>query len=275
MKRFYFVAAIAALMTLGGCSKSEQRGEVVTTAQTKLSIGLPVEITRTAVDSEGRASWVEGDTFALWAENKEGVRKMDGAKFSLIYFWHSYQSAVFTAETEQLEEGEYTYYAVAPKPENYADNKATYTIPAHQQGDVFNGGYDIMVATPVEAGALATDKINDFVFDFHHKMHTLKVNIAKNDLGVDVGKLIFTFPTEVTGDVSVDITNAEASATLANGSKELVINCANGAGLGEDVWGVIIPQTISGDVKLVAIGVDGRESVAKTIISSFAVFPFK
>ena len=127
MKRFYFVAAIAALMTLGGCSKSEQRGEVVTTAQTKLSIGLPVEITRTAVDSEGRASWVEGDTFALWAENKEGVRKMDGAKFSLIYFWHSYQSAIFTAETEQLEEGEYTYYAVSPKPENYADNKATYT----------------------------------------------------------------------------------------------------------------------------------------------------
>lgn len=264
MKRFYFVAAIAALITLGGCSKSEQRGEVVTTAQTKLSIGLPVEITRTAVDSEGKASWVEGDTFALWAENKEGVRKMDGAKFSLIYFWHSYQSAVFTAETEQLEEGEYTYYAVSPKPENYADNKATYTIPAHQQGDVFNGGYDIMVATPVEAGALATDKINDFVFDFHHKMHTLKVNIAKNDLGADVGKLTFTFPNEVTGDVAVDITNAEAATTLSNGSKQLVINCANGVNEGDDVWGIIIPQNISGDVKLVATGVDGRVSLEKT-----------
>ena len=89
MKKIYFVAAIMALMTFGGCSKSEQRDEVVTNAQTKLSIALPAGISRTTVDSEGRASWVEGDTFALWAENEEGVRKMDGVTFSMMYFWQA------------------------------------------------------------------------------------------------------------------------------------------------------------------------------------------
>lgn len=265
MKKIYFVALFAMGLLLGGCSQSGDNSEAVEVAKSQLSIGLPIEMSRTTVDAEGRASWIEGDTFALWAENKEGVRKMDGAKFSMMYFWHSFQSAVFTAETELMEEGDYTYYAVAPQPKSYADNKATYTIPATQQGDLFNGAYDIMVATPVEGKALLSDEINKLELDFQHKMHILKVNIAKNDLGVDVGKLVFTFPGNVTGDVSVNITNAASAATLANGSKELVINCANGAGVGEDVWGVIFPQMIIGSVKVVAYGVDGRESVEKSI----------
>lgn len=265
MKKIYFVALFAMGLLLGGCSQSGDNSEAVEVAKSQLSIGLPIEMSRTTVDAEGRASWIEGDTFALWAENKEGVRKMDGAKFSMMYFWHSFQSAVFTAETELMEEGDYTYYAVAPQPKSYADNKATYTIPATQQGDLFNGAYDIMVATPVEGKELLSDEINKLELDFQHKMHILKVNIAKNDLGVDVGKLVFTFPGNVTGDVSVNITNAASAATLANGSKELVINCANGAGVGEDVWGVIFPQMVIGSVKVVAYGVDGRESVEKRI----------
>ena len=109
MKNFYFVAVIAALMTLGGCSKSEQEGEVVANAQTKLSIGLPAGVSRTAVDAEGRASWVEGDTFALWAENRTGAFNLNGAKFSMMYYWHSLQSAVFTAITDGVADGDYTY----------------------------------------------------------------------------------------------------------------------------------------------------------------------
>ena len=265
MKKFYFVAAITALMAFGGCSKSEQEGEVVANAQTKLSIGLPVGISRTAIDAEGKASWAEGDTFALWAENKEGARKMDGAKFSMMYFWDSFQSAVFTAETELLEEEDYTYYAVSPMPKSYADNKANYTIPAHQQGDVFNGAYDIMVATPVEGKALSAEEINKLELDFQHKMHILKVNIAKNDLGIDVGKIVFTFTSNVTGNVAVNITNPAAAPSLSNGSKELVIDCGDGVNVGESVWGVIFPQTIFSSVKVVAYGIDGRQSIEKSI----------
>ena len=265
MKKFYYLAIFAMGLLLGGCSTSSDNSEAVEVAKSQISISLPVGISRTAIDADGKASWTEGDTFSLWAENKAGEKKLNGVKFSLLYFWHSFQSAVFTAESEAIEEGEYTYYAVAPTPENTSNGIANYTIPAVQQGDSFNGAYDIMVAAPVEADALATEKINNFVFDFHHKMHTLKVNIAKNDLGVGVGQLRFTFPTEVTGSVDVDIKNLETAATLSNGSKELIINCANGADVGETVWGVIVPQSISGEVTMVAIGVDGRESIAKSI----------
>ena len=265
MKKFYLIAMVAALALLSACSKRVESGEgEATVAQSNLSIGLPIGISRTAIDNEGKASWIEGDTFALWAESKTGGSGLDGVKFSMMYYLLSLQSAIFTADTNELE-GEYTYYAVSPMPESCADGKATYTIPAHQQGDVFNGAYDILVATPTEAEALATDKINNLNIDFQHKMHTLKVSIAKNDLGVGVSKLLFTFPTSVTGTVSVDVKSVDAAATLSNGSNELVIDCADGADVGDAVWGVILPQTISGDVKLVAIGVDGRESVEKTI----------
>ena len=186
---------------------------------------------------------------------------MDGAKFSMMYLWQNFQSAVFTANTEAIEEGQYTYYAVSPMPKSYADYKATFTIPAHQQGDVFNGAYDIMVATPIQAEALATDQINNLTLDFQHKMHILKVNIAKNELGVDVGKLVFTFPGNVTGDVVVNITKPATSASLSNSSKQLVIDCGEGANVGDDVWGVIYPQMILQDVKVTAYGVDGRQSI--------------
>ena len=265
MKKFYFVAAIMALITLGGCSKSEQGEEVVANTQTELSIALPSDVSRTAIDANGKAAWVEGDTFALWAENAGGEMKMDGAKFSMMYLWQNFQSAVFTANTEAIEEGQYTYYAVSPMPKSYADYKATFTIPAHQQGDVFNGAYDIMVATPIQAEALATDQINNLTLDFQHKMHILKVNISKNELGVDVGKLVFTFPGNVTGDVVVNITKPATSASLSNSSKQLVIDCGEGANVGDDVWGVIYPQMIFQDVKVTAYGVDGRQSIEKSI----------
>ena len=268
MKKIYFVATFVMGLLLGGCSQSGNNDEVVEVAKSQLSIGLPIEMSRTTVDAEGRASWTEGDTFALWAEKAENdgvVRKMNCAKFSMMYFWHSFQSAVFTAETDALEDGDYTYYAVSPMPENATDNKATYTLPAHQQGDVFNGAYDIMVATPVSGKALSSEEINKLELDFQHKMHLLKVNIAKNDLGVDVGKLVFTFPGNVTGTVAVNITNPSTAATLSNGSKELVIDCGNGVNVGDNVWGVIFPQMILSAVKMVAVGVDGRQSVEKSI----------
>ena len=240
-------------------------GEVVEVAQTELSVGLPISINRTAIDDEGKASWTEGDTFALWAENNTGIMKMDGAKFSMMYYWHSLQSAVFTATANVLEEGNYTYYAVAPMPESYSNGKAIYTIPANQQGDSFNGAYDIMVAEPIEAGALSADRVNNLALDFHHKMHTLKVVIAENNLDTNINKLMFTFPSAVTGTMTVKVTDATEGVTSTNGSKELTINSNEGLTKGDTAWGVILPQTISGEVKVIAVGTDGRKSIEKSI----------
>ena len=257
--------AFVALALLGGCSKSggDEAEQVAT--KSELSIGLPIGISRTAVDAEGRASWTEGDTFALWAENATGGFIYDAVPFQMMYYWHSLQSAVFTSNANALAEGTYTYYAVSPKPQTFSNPKASFTLPIEQWGGVFNGAYDIMVASPIEAEALSPDKVNSLALDFQHKMHTLKINIAKNDLGIDIRELRFTFPTNVTGQVTVDVANADAAATLTNGSSQLIVKSEEGFSAGDTVWGVIFPQNISGSVKVMAVGTDGRLSVEKSI----------
>jgi hypothetical protein len=258
MKRFYFVAVFATLALLCGCSKAVDEGKAVEVAKSELSIGLPIGISRTAVDDEGKASWVEGDTFALWAENTTGQLKLEGAEFQMMYYWHSYQSAVFTSQANALAEGDYTYYAVSPKPQSTNGLKATYTIPAEQNGTSFNGGYDIMVATPVEAEALSAEKVNNLALDFQHKMHTLKMTIAKNSFNSKVSKLIFTFPSEVTGKVTVDAANPDAAPVLENASRELTIDCGNGITNGNTVWAAIIPQAVSGEASYYAVSELGQ-----------------
>ncbi len=258
MKNFYFVAVFATLALLCGCSKAVDEGKAVEVAKSELSIGLPIGISRTAVDAEGKASWVEGDTFALWAENTTGQLALEGAEFLMMYYWHSYQSAVFTSQANYLADGSYTYYAVSPKPESTNGLKATYTIPAEQNGTSFNGGYDIMVATPVEAEALSAEKVNNLALVFQHKMHTLKVTIAENSFTNKVSKLVFTFPSEVTGKITVDAANPDAAPVLENASRELTIDCGNGITNGNTVWAAIIPQAVSGEASYYAVSELGQ-----------------
>ena len=266
MKKIYFIATLVTLASLVGCSKpidGEEGNAAV--AQTELSIGLPIEVSRTAADAEGKASWIEGDTFALWAENRTGGFKLNGEEFQMMYYWHSAQSAVFTSNASSLAEGTYTYYAVSPMPNSIKNRNATYTLPAEQQGDSFNGAYDIMVAEPLNAEAIVADKVNNLALNFQHKMHTLKIEIAKNTFGLAISKLVLTFPTEVTGTVTVDATKVDSAPTLTNGSKTLTLNLATPINEGDTAWGIICPANITGEVKIVAYATDGTESVGKTI----------
>lgn len=266
MKKFYFLALIATLAIFSGCTTVADDGcNTTINTQTELSIGLPISISRTAIDADGKVSWTEGDSFALWAQNRTGGYNLNGAEFKMMYYWHSMQSAVFTSSANPIGEGSYTYYAVAPMPQTFGNEKANFTLPIEQWGGEFNGAYDIMVATPLETEAIVADKVNNLALDFQHKMHTLKISIAKNDLGIDIRELRFTFPTNVTGQVAVDITNAEAATTLTNGSSQLIVKSEEGFSVGDTVWGVIFPQKISGSVKVMAVGTDGRLSMEKTI----------
>lgn len=268
MKKIYFVALFATLAMLCSCSTEVEEciagGEV---AQSELAIGLPIEVSRTMVDAEGKVSWVEGDTFALWAK-KKGVTSyaMNGVQFLMQYYWESFQSAVFTSKAEALAEGEYTYYAVSPQPSSISGITAKYELPVVQQGGSFNSAYDIMFAPSVTAEALSDAKLNALTFDFEHKMHILKVAIAENNLGTNISQLQFTFPTNITGTVSINATTGVAS--MSGGSRNLTIDIPEGATVGDVVWGVIYPKGISGDVKLVAIGDDGRKSIEKTFAFS-------
>ena len=265
MKRFYIVSVIATFALLVGCVGTVDENKTVEVAKSELSIGLPTGISRTAVDAEGRASWIPGDTFAFWAEGVDGSYALEALRFRMMYYWHSLQSAVFTAITDGVADGDYTYYAVAPMPASHSGKTATFNIPSEQEGSAFNGAYDVMVATPLFAEAVVLDRVNNLALDFNHKMHTLKVNIAENNLGCAISQLRFTFPTNVTGDVTVDITDPSVAATLAQGSKNLYINTGNGVDKGGVAWGMIFPQEVTDDITFTAIGVDGRESCTKKI----------
>ena len=266
MKKFHFVAVIAILATLIGCSKSIDEGASVEVAKSELSIGLPICISRTAIDEQGMASWTEGDTFTLWAENRTGGYSLNGANFTMMYYWHSAQSAVFTSLANALAEGEYTYYAVAPTPESSANNIAHYTIPAVQQGDSFNGAYDVMVASPVKAEAISEAKVNNLALDFHHKMHSLKLTIpqGKNPFSEPISQVVFTFPNKVVGGASVSTTNPEKAATINPTGNTLTINTPSGFDVGGNAWGVILPVTISGEVSYYAVSASGQLTNTRT-----------
>ena len=141
MKKFHFVAVLVTLATLCGCSQAVEENGNVEGAKSELSISLPIGISRTAIDENGKASWVEGDKFALWAENRTGGLALNQAEFSMMYYWHSAKSAVFTSQANTLADGVYTYYAASPMPESANGFNATYTIPAVQNGSTFNGSY--------------------------------------------------------------------------------------------------------------------------------------
>ena len=267
MKNFYYVAIFAVGLLLGSCSTSEINDEAVEVAKSQLSVGLPIGISRTAIDKEGKAFWTDGDTFALWAENKTGGFNLSGEKFSMMYYWHSVQSAVFTANASALAEGEYTYYAVAPTPENIeTKTTAYYTIPAVQQGDSFNGAYDVMVAEPVKAEALSADKVNNLALNFHHKMHTLKLTIpeGKNPFSEPISQIVFTFPNNVVGSTSVLVTDHKKAATINATNNTLTINTPNGFDEGDAAWGVILPVTISGEASYYAVSASGQLTYNRT-----------
>ena len=270
MKKIYFIAMFVALAILGSCSKAVDDGSSVNIAKSELSIGLPINISRTAIDDNGKASWVDGDTFALWAESRTGAFNLNGVEFKMMYYWHSLQSAVFTSTANSTSEGTYTYYAVSPMPQAINNRKATYTIPAVQQSNPLNMVYDIMVATPLNAEALSTDKINDLAFDFQHKMHALKMTIPANGnpLSNAISKVVFTFPTGVTGKVVIDAVNASDAPTISETNRQLTVNIANGFDEGESAWATILPVNISGEVSYYAVSTVGQRTLPRTFTMS-------
>ena len=267
MKRFHFIVALAIVVGLWGCTKdTEEVYDDISVAQAEVAIGLPIEISRTAMSDEGKASWVVGDTFTLWAKNKTGGLQINGANFTMYYYWHTFASAVFTSNTNLLTEGKYTYYAVSPAPLSTNDLEASYIIPAEQQGKELNGAYDIMVATPVEAESLSAEKVNNLALDFNHKTHLFKLTIPQNGnpLNDPISKIVFTFPTPVVGAITVDAKEPSASPTISNGSNQLVVNVPEGLNDGEHAWGRIVEKNISGNVMYYAVSVTGERTTTRT-----------
>ena len=267
MRKIYLIATLAILTLLCGCSQGVEIIDSETVAaKSELSIGLPINISRTAMDDTGKASWTENDSFILWAQNRAGGFNIVEAEFKMMYYWQSYQSAVFTANTNTISEGTYPYYAISPTPELIDHQKATYTLPNEQQGDTFNPAYDVLVATPLQAEAIIPGKVNNLALDFQHKMHLLKMTIPQggNPLKGPISRVVFTFPTAVAGNFTINALDPAEAPVINRGSKQLIINIPNGFDEGDHAWGVILPGNISGTVKYYAVSTTGERTSERT-----------
>ena len=271
MKRFsmeiikkFAMLAVAALGFVA-CADEVDNNPVNPSVQIEeVGFSMPVDVTRTTIGEDGKTTnWSVGDKLAAWAVDAEGAYTFQNAMFTLRYFSTEYTLAYFTSNIEQMAEGNYTYYLSYPTPNAVDGTKATYSLPATQTGK-YEGGYDIMIAEPVEAEALTSSKKMVLNTSMRHQMHALKITVPEkaSNFADRVYSLEITFPNDVVGDVTLDVTNPNAEPVYSNTSNTIIVNSDEGFAVGSDIWVFVLPGMVSGDVSYKLKGLAQRSEVA-------------
>lgn len=251
-----------------GCAKDSFQSENIGSDKILVELIQTANIkSRTTIEEDGfTARWSQNDKIAVWAQNSEGNYALEASQFALTRFNESFSSAIFAAYIDPMETGEYTYYATYPTPTSTDGLKATYNIPTVQDGTKFNGDYDIMVATPTVGGALDGKSATNLNLRFRHKMHAIKFVVPRgnNLLELPITRIEFAFPTNVVGDVTVDAADPTAPPVLTNGSRYLTLTFPEGINEGDEMWAMIFPTDISGEISYTVYSGEQR-SMAHTI----------
>ena len=227
MYRLFVFAISLALTLLASCTAKDtlpypDAGPV--------TVGFRVggEQTRTQINDDGRStSWSKDDRIALWARNEASEFTLSAQPFDIYYRSVNNAGAYFTSTLPQaMAEGRYTYYAAYPLPESLDGTKATFTIPAVQDGRVGSGA-DIMIATPAEASQLGPlENGPDLSLTMQHMLHVLRFYIPEGDnvLGEPVERIVITMPQQIAGRATADITDPDGGMTLAEGGNTVELN---------------------------------------------------
>ena len=268
---------------LAACSKAPENGMDPAAQTIEVAIGsgprvdmLPQTATRTTLDEDGvSVKWQTNDRLALWAVNSAAQTTLEAATFSLYHYNEAYNTASFRGTVPAMPEDTYTYYAVSPVPAATDGLKASYDIPAVQDG-AFHGEWDVMVATPIaDAAPLRehdrkddsgisdnTDIVN---LRFAHKTHVLKITLPKNDLGEPITEIVLTFPAPVVGRLTVDATDPAAESTLSNAGEQVTLRFAEPKDAGDVVYAMIAPVTLDeGQQISIVASSESRESETRT-----------
>ncbi len=254
VKQLFRGAAAGVVMTLAACSKSPGSESAPVAERISVSIGVSSGIgidveSRTQIDGQGvNVQWADSDRIALWAEAADGTFAFEGSAFALSRFGASKQEALFRGEIDPMEGSQkYSYYAVYPVPASVmsASREVSYEIPSVQDG-AYHGEWDVMVSEAVEnaPGLVAGDNSDAVTLHFHHQVHLLRIRIPENLLGEAITKLTLTFPTEVTGTLTVDITDPQAQPQIS-GSRSLTLQFAEPKNAGDVVFATIAPVTLT------------------------------
>lgn len=248
MKRFsiYTLLTLLAVSCTSSFTEVENGNDMI-----EVFFGQSTTIgSRTFIADDGAASWSKTDKIALWAAKSDGTFALANQTFSLHHYSTTYDRAVFSSKIPNtLTEQSYTYYATYPVPKSVDGNIARFNLPATQNGTRELGSRDIMVARPETGAALVEDEYLNLDLGFTHKMHTLRLQLAESQLnGVAIDKIIIEFPTEVVGDVFVDVTDPNAVPTYRNALNYMTILVPEGYTAGDYIWATIFPTTLSGDI---------------------------
>lgn len=248
MKRFsiYTLLTLLAVSCTSSFTEVENGSDMI-----EVFFGQSTTIgSRTSIADDGAASWSKTDKIALWAAKSDGTFALANQTFSLHHYSTTYDRAVFSSKIPNtLTEQSYTYYATYPVPNSVSGNIATFYLPATQDGSNNLGLRDIMVARPTTGAALNNNEDLNLNLGFTHKMHTLRLQLQDTKLnGVDIDQVILEFPTNVVGDVMVDITNPDAAPTLVRASNIVQIQVPKDYQQGDYLWTTIFPTNISGEI---------------------------
>lgn len=259
--------ALLAVAALGfvACADEVDNNPVSPSEQiVEVGFSMPVDVTRTDIETDGKTTrWSVGDRLAVWAKDEGGNYTFENAQFTLRYFSPKYDLAYFTSNIDMMAEGEYTYYLSYPRPVSTNGTQATYTLPAEQTGK-YEGDYDIMIAEPVDAEALTASKKMELNTIMRHQMHALKITIPEkaSNFADRVYSLEITFPNDVVGDVTLDVTNPNAEPTYTNTSNVITVKNDDGFMVGSDIWVFVLPGMVSGNVSYKIAGFEQRSEVA-------------
>ena len=262
-KRFALLTAVA--LGFVACASEVDNSPARPTEQIEeVGFAMAVNTTRTAIGEDGRTTdWVVGDKLAVWAMEADGGFALENTQFTLRYFSGEYDKAFFTSNIAEMAEGNYTYMLSYPIPASVAGTEATYTLPAEQTGK-YEGRYDIMIAEPVAAEALTSAQKVELNTIMRHQMHALKITVPEKASNFDnkVYALEITFPTDVVGDVTLDVANPDAAPTYSNTSNTITVKSDEGFMVGSDIWVFVLPGMVSGDVSYKITGLEQRSEVA-------------
>lgn len=211
---------------------------------------MPMEATRTAIGPDGMSTrWAEGDKLSVWALNSEGNYTFENTQFTMRYFSPEYDKAYFVSNISEMAEGDYTYFLSYPKPNSINGTQVTYSVSSVQSG-AYDGKYDIMIAEPAKASALSATHSVELNTIMRHQMHAVKITVpeGRNLYGGRFYRLEITFPNDVVGDITLDITDPNAEPVYSNTSNVVVLESAEGFDAGSEIWAFVLPGTVEGEV---------------------------
>ena len=188
--------------------------------------------TRTQMLPNGlSADWEAGDELAVWARNSSGSYVLSNKIFKT--YGLDGQRGFFTSTLDSaMPEGTYTYYCCYPAPVSVNGTKVTFDVPAVQDGKA-SGGADIMIATPVQHGALTAvpdpEDHSGMSMTMNRMMHQFRFYIPADNAVIGdekITRIVLTFPGNVVGKATMDLADPTSASVLSEGSSKITMNLA-------------------------------------------------